>query len=137
MPRSLAPGAGEDPDYSACPHWLKASEETRTLFRELETLVEQLGAVRTDPVKTGISFKCMTAPGNRAPTLAHVYLTVRTGLRVVILEKLVRDKPLEDGLTRPWPGGPYREIDIRDREQIRRAEPLLHAAYDSLSRSAY
>ena len=135
LPRSSAPGAGEDPDYSVCPDWVKATEETRTLFRELKTLVDQLGEVRTDPVATGVSFKCMAAAGNRMQVIAHVYLRVRSGLRVLIHEDLVRDMPLEDGFTRPWAGGPYREIVIRDREQIRRAEPLLHAAYDSLSRS--
>ena len=137
LPRSPAPGTGEDPDYSVCPDWVKASEETRTLFRELKTLVDQLGEVRTDPVATGVSFKCMAAAGNRMHVIAHVYLRVRSGLRVLIHEDLVRDIPLEDGFTRPSTGGPYREIVIRDREQIRMAEPLLHAAYDSLSRSAF
>ena len=136
LPRSPAPGSGEDPDYSVCTDWDKAREETRTLFCDLKTLVDQLGEVRTDPVKTGVSFKCMAAAGNRRQVIAHVNLTVGSGLRVLIHEDLVRGMPLEDGLTRPWPGGPYREIDIRDREHIRRAEPLLHAAYDSLSGSA-
>ena len=136
LPGSLALGAGEDPDYSVCPDWVKASEETRTLFRKLKKLVDQLGEVRTDPVTTGVSFKCMAAVGNRMKVIAHVYLRVRSGLRVLIHEKLMRDMPLEDGFTRPWTGGPYREIDIRDGEHIRRAEPLLHAAYDRLSRSA-
>ena len=47
----------------------------------------------------------------------------------------MRDVRLEDGFTRPWTGCPYREIIIRYGEQIRRAEPLLRAAYDCLSRS--
>ena len=136
LTRSSAPGAGEDPDYSVCPDWVKASEETRTLFRKLKTLVDQLGEVRTDPVTTGVSFKCMAAAGNRMQVIAHVYLRVRSGLRVLIHEDLVREMPLEDGFIRPWAGGPYREIVIRDREQIRRAEPLLQAAYDRLSRFA-
>ena len=135
LSRSSAPGTGEDPDYSVYPGWAKASEESRTLFRELKTLVDQLGEVRTDPVATGVSFKCMAAAGHRKQVIAHVYLRVRSGLRVLIHEDLVRGMPLEDGLTRHWAGGPYREIDIRDREQIPRAEPLFHAAYDSLSRS--
>ena len=133
--RSSAPGAGEDPDYSVYPGWGKASEESRTLFRELKTFVDQLGRVRTDAATTVISFKCMAAAGHRAPVFAYVYLRVRSGLRVLIHEKHVRDIPLEDGFTRPNDGGQYREIVIRDREQIRRAEPLLRAAYDSLSRS--
>ena len=70
--RSVVPGAGEDPDDSVCRDWVKASEETRTLFRELKTLVEQLGKVQTDPVKTGMSFKCMAAAGNRTQVIAHV-----------------------------------------------------------------
>ena len=135
-PHLSAPGAGEDPDYFVYQDWVKASEETRTLFRELKTSVDQLGRVRTDAFKTVISFKCMAADGNRAPVIAYVYLRVRSGLRVLIHEKHVRDIPLEDGFTRPNDGGQYREIVIRDRKQIRKAEPLLHAAYDSLSRSA-
>ncbi len=135
LSRSSAPGAGEDPDYSVYPGWVKASEESRTLFRELKTLVDQLGRVRTDAATTVISFKCMAAAGRRAPVFAYVYLRVRSGLRVLIHEKHVRDIPLEDGFTRPNDGGQYREIVIRDREQIRRAEPLLHAAYASLSKS--
>ena len=136
LSRSSAPGAGEDPDYSVYETWVKASKESRTLFRELKTLVDSLGRVRTDASKTVISFKCMAAPGYRPPVLAYVYLTVRSGLRVLIHEKHVRDIPLEDGFTRPNDGGKYRQIVIRHREQIRRAEPLLHAAYDSLGRSA-
>lgn len=134
--RSSAPRAGEDPDYSVCPDWVKASEGTRTLLHELKTLVDQLGEVRTDPVATGVSFKCMAAAGNRMQVIAHVYLRVRSGLRVLIHEDLVRDMPLEDGFTHPWAGGPYREIVIRDREQIRNAESLLRVAYHRLSRSA-
>lgn len=136
LSKSSAPCTGEDPDYSACPDWVNASEETRTLFHELKALVDQLGEVRTDPVKTGVSFKCMAAAGSRMRVIAHVYLRVRSGLRVLIHEDLVCNLPLEDGLNRSWAGGPYREIVIRDREQIRKAEPLLRAAYESLSRSA-
>ena len=135
LARSAAPGAGEDPDYSVYPGWVKASEESRTLFRELKTLMDQLGRVRTDAATTVISFKCMAAAGHRAPVFAYVYLHVRSGLRVLVHEKHVRDVPFEDGFTRPNDGGQYREIVIRDREQVRRAEPLLHAAYDTLSRS--
>ena len=134
--RSSAPGAGEDPDYSVYPTWVKASEESRWLFRELKTLVDQLGSVRTDAATTVISFKCTAAPGHRAPVLAYVYLTVRSGLRVLVHEKHVHHIPLEDGFTRPNDGGKYRQIVIRDWEQIRRSEPLLHAAYDRLSGSA-
>ncbi len=136
LARSSAPRTGEDTAYSVCPDWVKASEETRTLFRELKTLVDQLGEVRTDPVATGVSFKCMAAAGNRMQVIAHVYLRVWSGLRVLIHEDLVRDIPLEGGFTHPWSGGPYREIVIRDREQIRKAEPLLRAAYRRLDRSA-
>ena len=136
LPRSSAPGAGKGPDYSVCPDWVKASEKSRTLFRKLKTLVDQLGEVRTDPVATGVSFKCMALAGNRIQVIARVYLRARSRLRVFIHEDLVRNMPLADGFTPPWAGGPYREIVIRDREQIRRAEPLLHAVYDSLSRFA-
>lgn len=129
LSRSSAPGAGEDPDYSVYPGWVKAGEESRTLFRELKTLVDQLGRVRTDAATTVISFKRMAGAGHRPPVFAYVYLRVRSGLRVLIHEKHVRDIPLEDDFTRPNDGGQYREIVIRDREQIRRAEPLLHAAY--------
>ena len=134
--RSSAPGTGADPDYSVYNTWDKASEKSRTLYRELKTLVEQLGSVRTDVAKTVISFKCTAAPGQRAPVLAYVYLTVKSGLRVLVHEKHVRHISLEDGFTRPNDGGKYRQIVIRDREHIRRAEPLLHAAYNILSGSA-
>lgn len=135
LSKSSAPGAGEDPDYSVYPGWVKASEESRALFRELKTMADQLGRVRTDVATTVISFKCMAAGVHRAPVFAYVYLRVWSGLRVLIHEKHVRDIPLEDGFTRPNDGGQYREIVIRDWEQIRRAEPLLRAAYDRLSRS--
>ena len=59
---------------------------------------------------------------------------VRNGLRVLLHEKHLRDIPLEDGFTRPCYGG-LREINIHDGEHIRRAEPLLRAAYDSLVES--
>ena len=134
--RSSAPGAGEDPDYSVYKIWGKASEESRALFRRLKRLVEQLGSVRTDAATSVISFKCMAAPGHRAPVLAYVNLTVRSGLRVLVHEKYVRHIPLEDGFTRPNDGGKYRQIVILDTEQIQRAKPLLQAAYDSLSGSA-
>ena len=135
LSRSSAPGAGEDPDYSVYQGWGKASEESRTLFRELKTSVDQLGRVRTDASKTVISFKCMAAAGNRETVIAYAYLRVRSGLRVLIHEKHLRDIPLEDGFTRPNDRGKHREIVIRDRDQIQRAEPLLHAAYDRLSTS--
>ena len=74
-------------------------------------------------------------PRRRAPVFAYVYLRVRSGLRVPIHEKHARDVPLEDGFTRPNDGGKCREIVIRNREQIHRAEPLLNAAYASFCRS--
>ena len=128
------PGPSDRDLYSIYEPWNKASEETRTLFRELETLVESLGSVRTDAFKSEMSFKYMAVPGNRKPVVAYVYLR-RDGIRVFIHEKHLRDIPPEDGFTRPNVSGPYREITIRDREHIRRAEPLLRAAYDSLSDS--
>ncbi len=132
---SSARDVGEDPDYSIYEPWDKTSEETRTLFRELKTLVESLGNVRTDAFKSEMSFKCMATPGNKQPVVAYVHLRMRNGIRVNIQEKHLRDIPLEDGFTRPYDRGQYREIAIRDREHIRRAEPLLRAAYDSLSES--
>ena len=127
------PDVGIDP-YSIYEPWHKASEETRTLFRELETLVKSLGSVRTDAFKSEMSFKCIAAPGSRKPVVAYVHLG-RAGLRIFIHEKHLRDIPPEDGFTRPYGRGRNREIAIRDREHIRRAEPLLRAAYDSLSGS--
>ena len=134
--RSSAPCAGDDPNYSVYQDWSKASEKSRALFRELKRLGDQLGEVRTDPVATGVSFQVHGFGGNRRRVIAHVYLRVRSGLRVLIHADLVRDMPIEDGLNRPWACGPYREIVIREREQIRRAEPLLHEACDGLSRVA-
>lgn len=126
-------GAGEDPDYSVYPPWNKTNEETRTLFRALKTLVESLGKVRTDAFKSEMSFKCLAAPSNSEPVVAYVHLRIHDGLRVLVYETHVRRIPLEDGFTRPHDRGRMREIIIRDDEQIRKAEPLLRAAYDSLS----
>ena len=126
---------GEDPDYSIYEPWDKTDDATRTLFRELKTLVESLGSVRTDAFKSEMSFKCMTAPGGRKPVVAYVQLRIRNGLRVLIHEKHLRDISLDDGFARSCYGGRYREITIRDREHIRKAEPLLRAAYDGLSGS--
>ena len=131
-----APGAGGDPDYSVYQEWVKASEESQTLFRELKTSVDQLGRVRTEVFKTLISFHPMAATGNRGTAIAWVRLRVWSGIRVQLYEKHVPDIPLEDGFTHLIEDGTIREIVIRDREQIRRAEPLLRAAYDRLSRSA-
>ena len=116
---SSASGAGQDPDYSIYEPWEKTSEENRTLFRKLRTLVESLGSVRTDAFKSEMSFKCMTAPGNRKPVVAYVQLRIRNGLRVLIHEKHLRDIPLEDGFTRPGERGLYREITIRDGKHTR------------------
>ena len=132
---SSAHGVGEDPDYSIYEPWDTTSEETRTLFRELKTLVESLGSVRTDAFKSEMSFKCMAAPGNREPVVAYVRLRIRNGLRVLIHEKHLGDIPVEDGFTRLCERGQYREVTIRNGEHIRKAEPLLRAAYDSLSGS--
>ena len=122
---------GEDPDYSIYEPWGKTSEETRTLFHELEKLVKALGSVRTDVFKSEISFKCTAVPGDKPPVVAYVHLRVRSGLRVHIHGKHLSAFPLEDGFTRPY-DHKYREIVIRDREHVRRAEPLLRAAYDDL-----
>ena len=134
-PRRTAPSRGTGPSgYSAYEPWDKTSEGTRILFRELTTLVESLGSVRTDAFKTVMTFKCTAAPGNGEPVVAYVHLRVRNGIRVHVHEKHLRDIPLEDGFTRPCDRG-YREITIRDGGHIRKAEPLLRAAYDSLSGS--
>ncbi len=133
--RAAAGGAGNDPDYAIYENWRKTSEETRILFRELKTLAESLGSVRTDVFKSEMSFKCMAAPGKRPPVVAYVYLLVRNGIRVYIYEKYVRDIPIENDFTRHYDDGKYRyrEISIRDREHLLKAEPLLRAAYDRLS----
>ena len=128
-----AGGAGHDSDYAIYENWRKTSEETRILFRELKTLAESLGSVRTDVFKNEMSFKCMAAPGKRPPVVAYVYLLVRNGIRVYVYEKYMRDIPIENDFTRPYDGGRFREITIRDREHLFKAEPLLRAAYDRLS----
>ena len=126
----------DDPDYSIHEPWDKTSEETRTLFHELEKLVKSLGSVRTDVHKSEISFKCTAAPGDKPPVVAYVYVRVRSGLRVHIHGKHLSAISLEDGFTRPYSGG-YREIAIRDRKHIQRAEPLLRAAYDDLHKHGH
>lgn len=125
--------AGEDPDFSIYKNWGKTSEETQTLFHELEKSVNSLGSVRTDVFKSVISLKCTAAPGDKPPVLAYVHLRVQSGLRVHIHEKHLISIPLEDGFTSPYDDS-YRAIVIRDREHIRKAEPLLRAAYDALCR---
>ena len=126
--------AGEDPDYSIYPPWNKTNEETRTLFRELKTLAESLGKVRTDAFKSEMSFKCLAAPGNKEPVVAYVKLRIRDGLRVHVYETHVRHIQLEDGFTQPHHSGKLREIIIRDGKEIQKAEPLLRAAYDNLAK---
>ncbi len=123
--------AVDDPDYSIYEPWNKSSEEMRTLFRELEKLVKSLGSVRTDFRKSEISFKCTAAPDKKPPVVAYIHLRVRSGLCVYIHGKHLSAISLDDDFTRPY-NRVYREITIRDREHIRRAEPLLRAAYDDL-----
>ena len=122
--------------YSIYEPWDKTSEETRTLFNELERLVKSLGSVRTDVSKSVILFKCTDAPGAAPPVVAYVHVLVRGGLDVHIHEKHLSAIPLEDGFTRPTHGG-YRKIAIRAREHIRRAEPLVRAAYDDLHKHGH
>ena len=135
-PAPPEPAVGEDPDFSIYEPWAKTSEETRTLFRELEKLAKSLGSVRTDVFKSEMSFKCTAAPGARPPVIAYVHVRVRSGIRVHINDKHLGSIPLEDGFTRLKRDGD-REIIIRDREHVRRAEPLLRAAYDSLHRHGH
>lgn len=120
-------------DFSIYEPWNKTDDATRTLFRELKTLVESFGSVRTDAFKSEMSFKCV-AHANGEPVIAYVHLRVRNGLRVLIRRKHLSDDLLADGFTRACNGGRYREIAIRDGEHIRKAEPLLRAAYDSVGK---
>ena len=136
VPRAVGPSdraAGDDPDFSVYEPWGKTDEATRTLFRELQTLVESFGSVRTDAFKSEMSFKCVAHP-NGEPVVAYVQLRVRNGLRVLIHRKHLSDDLLADGFTRACSGGRYREIAIRDGEHIRKAETLLRAAYDSVGK---
>ena len=127
-------GASNDPDFSIYEPWNKTDDATRTLFRELKTLVESFGSVRTDAFKSEMSFKCVAHPDGE-PVVAYVHLRVRNGLRVLIRRKHLSDDLLADGFTRACNDGRYREIAIRDRKHIRKAEPLLRAAYDSVGKS--
>ena len=130
-PSSPVRAVGEASDYSIYKTWARSSEETRILFHELEKLAKSLGSVRTDVFENVISIKCTAVPGDKPPVVAYVHLTVRSGLRINIHEKHLCGIPLEDGFSRPYHRG-YRQIAIRGREHIRRAEPLLSAAYDDL-----
>ena len=127
---------GEDPDFSIYEPWAKTNEETRNLFRDLAKLAKSLGSVRTDVFKSEMSFKCMAAPGARPPVVAYVHVRVRSGIRVHIHDKHLGSIPLEDGFTRLKRDG-SREIIIRNREHVRRAAPLLRAAYDSLHKHGH
>ena len=135
---STAPGVagGDAPDYSRYKNWDKISEETRTLFRELEEIAKSIGPVRTDPSRNVLSIKCIAAPGDKPRVIAFVHLRTRAGIRLHIHGKHLSHIPLENGFTRPIDRG-YREVAIRDREHIRKAEPLLRAAYDNLSKHGH
>ena len=95
--------------------------------------MESFGNVRTYAFKSEMSFKCVAHP-NGEPVVAYVHLRVRKGLRVLIHRQHLSDDLLADGFTRACNGGRYREIAIRDGEHIRKAEPLLRAAYDSVGK---
>ena len=128
-------GDGQGPDYSIYEPWKKTSEETRTLFRKLKTLVESLGSVRTDAFRNEMSFKCVEAPG-RENVIAYVHLRIKeVRILLAIAEKHLLDIPLEDGSSRPR-GDKYRQITLRNDADIRRAKPLLRAAHDGLSARA-
>ena len=132
--KTTTPPEPDPPDYSIYEFWNKTNEGTRTLFHELEKLVESLGSVRTEAHKTTITFSCTL--GNRSRVVAYVRMRVLDGLRVRIHgEYLSAVTTLEDDFVRPVNSG-LREIAIRDREHIRRAEPPLRAAYDHLARAA-
>ena len=100
-----APVDGGGPDYSRYELWDKISEETRTLFRELEETAKSIGLVRTVPSRSVISIKCMAAPGDKPPVIAFVHLRTRAGIRLHIHGKHLRDIPLENGFTRPYDRG--------------------------------
>ena len=125
LSNSSAPGAGEDPDYSVYQDWGKASEESRILFRELKTLVDQLGSVQTKAFKTVIAFECMAAAGNRERVIASVSLYKRrNGLRVQLYPRSTcatsRSRMASPASVKSG-SSPDREIVIRDREQIRKS----------------
>ena len=134
MPAESPPRAlGEDPDFSKFPPWNKTSEATRVLFHKLKTLVESLGSVKTDVFPSEMSFKCLEATGSNTVIVYIMNLYSRTvGIRLYVYEKHVSNIPA-DSFTRPYEKGRARVFTIRDDEDINRAEPLLRAAYDSLS----
>ena len=131
---SPPPPADEDPDFSKFLPWNKTSKTTRVLFGKLKTLVESLGNVRTDVFKSEMSFKCLEATGH-AVVIAYIMdlYSRSVGIRLRIAEKHVHHIPPEGGFTQPSADGKGRVFTIRDDEDILRAEPLLRAAYDSLS----
>lgn len=134
-PRARSDGQG--PDYSIYSPWNKTNEETRALFRKLKTLVESLGSVRTDAFESEMSFKCLEATGHQTVIAYILNLYSRSiGIRLCIAEKHVGHLPPEVvGFTQPHNKGRYRAFIIRDDQDILKAEPLLRAAYDSLSMS--
>ena len=81
-----------------------------------------------------------TDQGSQFTSIAFTGQLEATGIRcsmgVHIHGKHLSAIPLEDDFTRPINRG-YREIDLRDREHIRRAEPLLRAAYDDLHKHGH
>ena len=130
-----ARGGDEVLDFSRYPRWEKANEATRLLFRKLETLVRSLGRVQTAVSKSQISFKCLDSPGHEKVITYIIDMYSRSvGIRLIVSEKHVRDIPPDASFTRPHDNGKYREFIIRGDEDIRRAEPLVRAAYDSLAK---
>lgn len=126
----------EGTSYSPYMYWDKASEETRTLFRELEEEVEPFGSVRADLLPNQISLKYMGATSRRERVVAHIQLRTKSvGLSVQVLERRISDIPLERGFTRLIDHDRYRSFTILNREHIRKARPLLHTAYHSISSS--
>ena len=127
----------EGTSYSPYMYWDKASEETRTLFRELEEEVEPFGSVRADLLPNQISLKYMGATSRRERVVAHIQLRTKSvGLSVQVLERRISDIPLERGFTRLIDHDRYRSFTILNREHIRKAKPLLRTAYDSIRSSA-
>lgn len=118
-------------------YWEKASEETRTLFRELEEVVEPFGSVRADLLPNQISLKYMGATSRREQAVAHIQLRTKSvGLSVQVLERRISNIPLERGFACLIGHDRYRSFIILNREHIRKAKPLLRTAYDSIRSSA-
>ena len=116
------------PDFSKVSGWQRASEELRALFLELHEFVLTLSKdVRIVRYESYVASK-----GNF--NILAVFLRPRDGMLHAYASVDPASVELQSGFTRNSEGWPLShnrlEITIRSREDLERAKPLLHLAYE-------